>query len=35
MYLLDTNICIALLHGNAKVIPVFNRFYLNAISQQS
>ncbi len=27
MYLLDTNICIALLHGNAKIIPVFNRFY--------
>lgn len=27
MYLLDTNICIALLNGNSKVVPVFNRYF--------
>lgn len=35
MYLLDTNICIALLQNNSRVVPIFNRYfsqcYLSAI----
>ncbi|MBW4673476.1 MAG: type II toxin-antitoxin system VapC family toxin [Desmonostoc geniculatum HA4340-LM1] len=27
MYVLDTNICIALLNGNAKAVAIFNRFF--------
>lgn len=27
MYLLDTNICIALLNGNSKVLPIFNCYF--------
>jgi tRNA(fMet)-specific endonuclease VapC len=27
MYLLDTNICIALLNGNSQVIAIFNRWF--------
>ncbi|MFL9449569.1 type II toxin-antitoxin system VapC family toxin [Tolypothrix bouteillei VB521301_2] len=27
MYLLDTNICIALLNGNPKAVSTFNRFF--------
>ncbi|GAA6618598.1 hypothetical protein NUACC26_044090 [Scytonema sp. NUACC26] len=27
MYLLDTNICIALLNDNPKVVSIFNRFF--------
>jgi tRNA(fMet)-specific endonuclease VapC len=35
MYLLDTNICIALLNNNPKVVPIFNcyfsQYYLSTI----
>ncbi|WP_375513264.1 type II toxin-antitoxin system VapC family toxin [uncultured Nostoc sp.] len=27
MYLLDTNICIALLNGNSKAVPIFNSYF--------
>ncbi|MEH2041792.1 type II toxin-antitoxin system VapC family toxin [Nostoc sp.] len=27
MYLLDTNICIALLNGSPKAVPIFNRYF--------